>query len=87
MIAEYITRGVQVLTANLGLTKLNQTLTDPVVDAVNANAAILDNAATVVAAPATATSAGKPNQIAYDATHIYVCIAANTWVRATLATF
>ena len=40
-----------------------------------------------VAAPATATSPGKPNQVAYDATHFYVCIATNTWVRATLATF
>jgi hypothetical protein len=87
MIAEYITRGVQSLTANLGLTKMNQTLTDPVVDAVNANAAILDNAAILVAAPATATSAGKAGQIAYDATHIYVCVATNVWVRALLATF
>jgi hypothetical protein len=40
-----------------------------------------------VAAPATATSAGTPNQVAYDATHLYICIATNTWVRATLATF
>jgi hypothetical protein len=40
-----------------------------------------------VAVPATATSAGTPNSVAYDATHFYVCIAPNTWVRATLATF
>ncbi len=40
-----------------------------------------------VAVPATATSAGTPNSVAYDATHFYVCIATNTWVRATLATF
>lgn len=40
-----------------------------------------------VAKPATATSPGTPNQVAYDATHFYVCIATNTWVRATLATF
>jgi hypothetical protein len=38
-------------------------------------------------APALATSPGTPGQIAYDATHIYVCIATNTWVRAVLATF
>ena len=87
MTADYISRGVQSLTANLGLTKMNQTLTDPVVDAVNANAAILDNATILVAAPASATSTGKPGQIAYDATHVYVCVAVNTWVRATLATF
>lgn len=41
----------------------------------------------VPAAPATATSAGTPGQVAFDATHFYVCIATNTWVRATLATF
>lgn len=37
--------------------------------------------------PATAASPGTPGQIAYDATHIYVCIATNTWVRAVTATF
>ena len=41
----------------------------------------------LVAAPATASSAGVAGQIAYDATHFYVCVAANTWVRTTLATF
>lgn len=87
MTADYIARGVQLLTANLGLTKLANNLTDPVVDAVNSNATILDSAAIVVAAPATATSGGKPNQIAYDATHIYLCVATNAWVRATLAAF
>jgi len=40
-----------------------------------------------VAAPGTASSAGVAGTWAYDATHIYVCIATNTWVRATLATF
>lgn len=40
-----------------------------------------------VAAPALATSAGVPGQVAFDATHFYVCVAPNTWVRATLATF
>jgi len=87
MTADYISRGVQSLTANLGLTKMNQLLTDPAVDALNANAAILDNAATVVAVPASATAAGKPNQIAFDSTHLYVCVALNTWIRATFATF
>jgi hypothetical protein len=87
MTTDYINRGVQTQTANLGLTKVAQHTEDPVVDAVNANAAILDNAAIIVAAPSTATSAGKAGQIAYDATHIYVCVATNTWVRALLATF
>ncbi len=42
---------------------------------------------TKVAAPSTATSTGVAGTIAYDATHIYVCVATNTWVRATLATW
>lgn len=41
----------------------------------------------LVAVPSTAASAGVAGQFAYDATHIYVCIATNTWVRATLATW
>lgn len=40
-----------------------------------------------VTVPATATSTGVAGQVAYDATHIYVCVATNVWVRATLATF
>ncbi len=40
-----------------------------------------------VAAPATATSTGTAGQVAYDATHFYVCVATNTWVRVALATF
>lgn len=43
--------------------------------------------APLVAAPAAADSAGTAGQIAYDATHIYVCVATNTWVRAVLATW
>jgi hypothetical protein len=85
--ADYISRGIQSLTANLGLTKLNQNLSNDLVDAINANAVILDNAAIIVAAPASATATGKAGQIAYDATHIYVCVATNVWVRAVLATF
>jgi hypothetical protein len=87
MSASYISRGVQSTTVNLGLVKVEQNLTDPMVDAARANADILDAAAIIVAVPVSATAAGKPNQIAYDATHIYVCVAVNTWVRATLATF
>lgn len=41
----------------------------------------------LVSAPGTATTAGAAGSVAYDATHIYVCVATNTWVRATLATF
>jgi hypothetical protein len=40
-----------------------------------------------VAVPAAATSTGSPGQVACDATFFYYCIAANTWVRAAVATF
>lgn len=40
-----------------------------------------------VTVPAIATSTGTAGQVAYDATHFYVCVATNTWVRVTLATF
>jgi hypothetical protein len=40
-----------------------------------------------VAAPSAATSAGVAGTWAYDSTHIYVCVATNTWVRASLATW
>ncbi len=39
------------------------------------------------AAPATASSAGTAGTITWDATHVYVCIADSTWVRADLATW
>ena len=41
----------------------------------------------IVAKPATASSSGTAGQLAYDATHLYVCVATNTWVRASLATW
>lgn len=49
--------------------------------------ALIETFPNFVTAPATATSAGTPNQVAFDATHFYVCIATNTWVRCALATF
>ncbi len=36
-------------------------------------------------APLTSGSAGIAGQIAYDSTHIYVCIATNSWIRADAA--
>lgn len=38
-------------------------------------------------APATATSAGTTGEIRVTSTHIYVCIATNTWVRSALTTW
>lgn len=50
-------------------------------------AAIRETFPNWTAVPSTASSAGTAGQVAYDATHFYVCIATNTWVRCTLATF
>lgn len=38
-------------------------------------------------APSTAGSSGVPGQIAFDASHIYVCVATDTWIRADAATW
>ena len=40
-----------------------------------------------VAAPSSATAPGSVGQWAADSTYLYVCIAANTWVRSALATW
>jgi hypothetical protein len=36
--------------------------------------------------PASSSAAGVAGQICYDATYIYVCLAANTWCRITPTT-
>jgi hypothetical protein len=38
-------------------------------------------------APTLATDPGTPGEIRYDADNIYICIAANTWKRAPIATW
>lgn len=40
---------------------------------------------TWVSVPATAASTGTAGQLAYDASWLYVCTAANTWRRTALA--
>lgn len=37
--------------------------------------------------PATASSPGVPGDMAADGTHVYFCVATDTWVRANLTTF
>ncbi|MCX8511201.1 MAG: hypothetical protein ORN83_05530 [Chthoniobacteraceae bacterium] len=39
------------------------------------------------AVPASATAVGRPGQMAFDATGLYICTASNVWKKATLATF
>lgn len=38
-------------------------------------------------APASASSPGSPGQIAWDAGYVYVCVATNTWKRASLTSW
>lgn len=38
-------------------------------------------------APTAANAPGEKGEVRITATHIYVCTAANTWVRAELATW
>lgn len=40
-----------------------------------------------VSAPASASASGTAGQVAYSATHFYVCTATNTWRRVTLASW
>lgn len=68
---------------------------------LGSNTTVLGNASTVTTglwgdirlvkgmatAPASATAAGVVGDIRVTATHIYVCTATNTWVRAALATW
>lgn len=56
---------------------------------LNAALDYLDGKATVsvVAVPATASSTGSIGQIAYNTTHLYVCVATNTWIRVLRAAF
>lgn len=44
-------------------------------------------AITSTAVPATSTSAGFTGEIRHDSTHVYVCVATNTWRRAALSTW
>ena len=37
--------------------------------------------------PSSASDTGKAGQIAFDGSHIYLCTATDTWVRATVATW
>lgn len=49
--------------------------------------AVVGAAPALASAPGSASAAGTAGTVAYDATHIYVCISASTWVRASLATW
>lgn len=40
--------------------------------------------ANIGSVPSTATSAGVPGTIAYNTTHLYICVASNTWRRVSI---
>jgi hypothetical protein len=40
-----------------------------------------------VPAPASATAQGEVGDLAADTSYIYVCVAQNTWLRASIATW
>lgn len=61
----------------------NQVLA-PLIDAESWRTAIGAGTASV---PATAASAGVAGTIAYDASYVYVCIAADTWKRVPITTW
>ena len=48
---------------------------------------LFGDAAGIAAVPATASSTGTAGQIAYDGSWLYVCVATNTWLRASIATW
>ena len=37
--------------------------------------------------PTTSSDVGTAGQLAYDGTHLYVCIAENSWIRASFASW
>jgi len=49
--------------------------------------AMEDQTLQIVDAPASATAAGQPGQVAYDADYIYICTAEDVWKRASIATW
>ena len=41
----------------------------------------------VVAVPSTATSTGTVGQIAYNSTHLFVCVGTNSWIKVARVAF
>jgi hypothetical protein len=37
--------------------------------------------------PASSSASGKPGELAWDSSYMYVCTAVNTWKRITLASY
>lgn len=52
-------------------------------DKINSNFA----APVPIATPSAANAAGTAGQICADASYVYICVATNTWLRASIATW
>ena len=57
------------------------------VDKIGANAVTSAKVNLLGTAPASATATGVAGTIIFDATHVYFCVATDTWVRADIATW
>ena len=65
--------------------KTTNTNEDPTLDTTEADWEVAF--AQRVAAPATAASAGVKGVYAFDSSFLYICVAANTWLRIAIATW
>lgn len=87
------TASVPVITQTVSLPGSSGTAQNPLVHALFADpttsliSALNGFTFAPVSVPGTASSTCVKNQWAFDATHWYVCINTNTWVRGTLATW
>lgn len=69
---------------NFSSIKNNFSVAQTEISALQANSAI---SITTTAIPVSSSSAGVPGTIAYSANYLYICVATNTWVRASLSTW
>ena len=57
-----------------------------VIEVTTLGGSVMSSGITVVSAPAHNNSTGSVGQIAYDSSHLYVCVSTNTWVRTAIDT-
>jgi hypothetical protein len=82
--------GIPVVTTTAAQSLSNKTLVSPTLTSPALNGAVRINGAiplAVVPVPTTATSTGDAGMVGLSATHLFLCIAPNTWVRAPFATW
>jgi hypothetical protein len=85
-VANFYSNHTTIMSGNLVVTTANSV----VVSTISSSGLTVNRGNLVITsgnAPATATSQGVVGQVAWDSTHIYVCVSTNTWVRATMATW